>query len=108
MRSRRSSGRFIVVEGLDGAGTTTQVERVASELRERELTVVVTREPSDGPVGTQIRQALTGRLSLPAGFSFDFVPTITLRPRAPIQMHVDTYKPASRARTVRQARAESI
>ncbi len=37
------------------------------------------------------------RLSLPAGFEFDLVPTITLRPRAPIQMYVDTRAPGSQA-----------
>ncbi|MCP3101695.1 dTMP kinase [Myxococcus sp. K15C18031901] len=60
-------GRFIVLEGLDGAGTTTQAERLAAALRAEGHAVVTTREPSDGPVGTMIRQALTGRLGLPHG-----------------------------------------
>ncbi|NOK08694.1 MULTISPECIES: dTMP kinase [Corallococcus] len=60
-------GRFIVLEGLDGAGTTTQTERLASLLRAEGHDVVTTREPSDGPVGTMLRQALTGRLGLPQG-----------------------------------------
>ncbi|MFB1482185.1 dTMP kinase [Corallococcus sp. RDP092CA] len=60
-------GRFIVLEGLDGAGTTTQTERLASALRAEGRAVVTTREPSDGPVGTMLRQALTGRLGLPHG-----------------------------------------
>ncbi|RKG78499.1 dTMP kinase [Corallococcus exercitus] len=60
-------GRFIVLEGLDGAGTTTQTERLASVLRAEGHAVVTTREPSDGPVGTMLRQALTGRLGLPQG-----------------------------------------
>ncbi|RKH58460.1 dTMP kinase [Corallococcus aberystwythensis] len=60
-------GRFIVLEGLDGAGTTTQTERLASALRAEGHAVVTTREPSDGPVGTMLRQALTGRLGLPQG-----------------------------------------
>lgn len=38
------------------------------------------------------------RLSLPAGFEFDLVPTITLRPRSPIQMHVATRAHGSRGR----------
>ncbi|WP_426731062.1 dTMP kinase [Myxococcus faecalis] len=63
--SRR--GRFIVLEGLDGAGTTTQAERLAAALRAEGHGVLTTREPSDGPVGTLIRQALTGRLGLPQG-----------------------------------------
>ncbi|MFP2912002.1 dTMP kinase, partial [Pyxidicoccus sp. 3LFB2] len=60
-------GRFIVLEGLDGAGTTTQVERLAALLRAEGHGVLTTREPSDGPVGTMIRQALTGRLGMPGG-----------------------------------------
>ncbi len=64
---RGRPGRFFVLEGLDGAGTTTQCERLAAELRARGFRVLTTREPSDGPVGTMIRQALTGRLGLPGG-----------------------------------------
>lgn len=59
------AGRFFVLEGLDGAGTTTQCERLGAALRARGFRVLTTREPSDGPVGTLIRQALTGRLRLP-------------------------------------------
>jgi dTMP kinase len=54
-----------VLEGLDGSGTTTQVERLAEALRAEGRRLLVTREPSDGPIGTQIRHALTGRLGLP-------------------------------------------
>ncbi|TSC31317.1 dTMP kinase [Corallococcus sp. Z5C101001] len=66
-RKTARPGRFIVLEGLDGAGTTTQTERLASALRADGHAVVTTREPSDGPVGTMVRQALTGRLGLPQG-----------------------------------------
>jgi dTMP kinase len=60
-------GRLIVLEGLDGAGTTTQVERLAAVLKAEGHCVLTTREPSDGPVGVLIRQALTGRVVLPGG-----------------------------------------
>lgn len=63
----RPAGTFIVLEGLDGAGTTTQLERLGAALRSHGHKVLTTREPSDGPVGTQLRQALTGRLGLPQG-----------------------------------------
>jgi dTMP kinase len=59
-------GVFIVFEGIDGAGTTTQAERYATHLRSRRRLVHVTREPSTGPVGTLIRLVLTQRLSFPA------------------------------------------
>jgi dTMP kinase len=58
-------GLFIVLEGIDGAGTTTHTRRLADTLRARGLPVHTTREPSDGPVGVQIRQILTGRLVVP-------------------------------------------
>jgi len=64
-RRRGYPGVFVVLEGLDGAGTTTQAERLSGALRAEGYRTFVTREPSDGPVGTLIRQALTGRLGLP-------------------------------------------
>ncbi len=61
------AGRFIVLEGLDGAGTTTQADRLAAALRADGHKVRVTRQPSDGPVGSLLRLALTGRVGLPNG-----------------------------------------
>lgn len=58
-------GLFVVLEGIDGAGTTTQAERYAAHLRARGRAVHVTREPSTGPIGSLIRLALTRRLPLP-------------------------------------------
>ena len=60
-------GRFVVIEGIDGAGTTTQVARFADRLRADKVKVRTTREPSDGPIGTLVRQVLTGRLVSPDG-----------------------------------------
>jgi dTMP kinase len=56
---------FFVLEGIDGAGTTTLSARLVSALRERNIAVHGTREPSDGPVGMLLRQMLTGRLVTP-------------------------------------------
>lgn len=55
-------GLFIVVEGIDGSGSTTQVQRLCQAFRARGLPIHATREPSDGPIGTQIRQILRGRI----------------------------------------------
>jgi dTMP kinase len=52
--------RLIVLEGLDGAGTTTQARRLVDHLRGGGHPVHLTREPSDGPVGRLIREMLTG------------------------------------------------
>ena len=61
--SRR--GLFIVLEGIDASGSTTQAERLTAYLRGRGDRVVTTREPSDGPAGMLIRLALARRLSGP-------------------------------------------
>ena len=60
-------GRFVVLEGIDGSGTTTQVARLAERLRAMRVPVRATREPSEGPIGTLIRQILSGRLIVPGG-----------------------------------------
>lgn len=66
-------GRFIVFEGLDGAGTTTQAERLAQWLRHQDLQVELTKEPSNGPVGAALRQAIEGRVTLdPVALSLAF------------------------------------
>lgn len=59
------SAPFFVLEGIDGAGTTTQTARLSEALRSRNLEVHATREPSDGPVGMLLRQILTGRVVTP-------------------------------------------
>jgi dTMP kinase len=64
-RSKASGrGRFVVFEGLDGAGTTTQVNLLADWLAAREVAVEVTNEPTNGPIGAILRQALQGRVVL--------------------------------------------
>jgi len=54
--------RFIVLEGIDGAGTTTHTERLARALAARSIEVHATREPSDGPIGRVLREILTHRV----------------------------------------------
>lgn len=58
----RRKGRFFVLEGIDGSGTTTQVERVRERLAQQGFLVRSTCEPSKGPIGSMIRQLLAGRL----------------------------------------------
>lgn len=55
-----TTGRLIVIEGLDGAGTTTQAKRLVEHLTANGRKAHATREPSDGPVGRLIREMLTG------------------------------------------------
>ncbi|MDQ2985767.1 MAG: dTMP kinase [Armatimonadota bacterium] len=52
------AGKFISIEGPDGAGKSTLARGLHSELTLKGHQVVLTREPGDGPVGPQIRQIL--------------------------------------------------
>jgi dTMP kinase len=61
-------GTFVVFEGIDGSGTTTQIHRYAARLKGQKRMVHVTREPSSGPVGNMLRLALSHRLVLPSTF----------------------------------------
>lgn len=55
---------FIVLEGIDGTGKSTQAKRLAEHFTARGRTVTLSREPTDGPWGTLLRNsANTGRLS---------------------------------------------
>lgn len=54
------TGLFIAFEGGEGAGKSTQVHRLADELRAQGRDVVTTFEPGDTPVGRHLRQILLG------------------------------------------------
>ena len=49
-------GFFIVLEGIDGCGKSTQGRLLAERLRGLGYGVVETREPSDGPIGRLLRE----------------------------------------------------
>jgi dTMP kinase len=49
-------GRFITLEGIDGAGKSTQLAYVADYLRARGVDPVVTREPGGTPLGERVRE----------------------------------------------------
>ena len=55
------SGRFITIEGPDGSGKTTQVERLAERLRAAGYEVLITREPGGTRLGEQLREILLAR-----------------------------------------------
>ncbi|MCS3747855.1 dTMP kinase [Xanthomonas arboricola] len=60
----KPGGLLIAIEGIDGAGKTTLARNLAAALQTAGARVVSSKEPTNGPWGTQLRQsAATGRLS---------------------------------------------
>jgi dTMP kinase len=53
-------GKFITLEGLDGAGKSTHLNWLVATLRERGHVVVQTREPGGTPLGEKLRTMLLG------------------------------------------------
>ena len=61
---RKYSGKLIVFEGIDGTGKSTQCRLLGNWLRQQGHRVTLSREPTDGPYGTRLREsASSGRLS---------------------------------------------
>ena len=52
----------IVIEGLDGAGTTTQMRLIAKRLEDEGKKVFITHEPTDNPVGRMVRDVLQKKI----------------------------------------------
>lgn len=55
--------KFVVIEGIDGSGTSTQARALARALEERGERVWSTWEPTDRPIGLLLRDFLGGRLT---------------------------------------------
>lgn len=56
--NKKTTGRFITFEGGEGAGKSTQIERLADRLQDAGVSVVVTREPGGSPSAEDIRKLL--------------------------------------------------
>jgi dTMP kinase len=73
--TRPHRGVFVVVEGVDGCGSTTHSRRLAKALEATGRETVLTCEPTNGPIGAMIRQILQHRLFVadatgPRGFAW--------------------------------------
>ena len=55
-------GKFIVFEGIDGSGKSTQILMLSKRIQDMKLKVYTTFEPTAGSIGTLIRQMLSGKI----------------------------------------------
>ncbi len=53
-----SRGKFITLEGVDGAGKSTHIPLIAELLANGGREVVITREPGGTPLGEKLRELL--------------------------------------------------
>lgn len=60
MKIHNFPGWFIDIEGLDGSGASTQVALVTRELKKQGIKPYLTKEPTEGPIGQLVGQALRG------------------------------------------------
>lgn len=58
-------GKFIVFEGIDGSGKTTQAKVLKEELEEKGHKVFTTKNPTDHVIGKFIRTVLSGKEKIP-------------------------------------------
>ena len=57
-------GHFFVFEGIDGSGKTTQIHLLQKRIEQQGVRCMETKEPTDGPIGSLLRQCLTGRMNI--------------------------------------------
>lgn len=53
-----NKGKFITIDGVEGAGKSTQIELICSYLHRKSIEVVRTREPGGTDIGEKIRSVL--------------------------------------------------
>ena len=77
-----TKGKFIVFEGTDGSGKSTQMKMLGKYLKAKGISVYGTHEPTDSPFGALLRACLTGRVetderAIAALFAADRIDHIT-------------------------------
>lgn len=83
-------GKLIVIEGMDGVGTTTQTRLLAGYLQSLSYKVMASAEPTKGGIGQEIRKLLKNKHEK----SSDFLVALSLCFAADRMLHVhDEIKP---------------
>ena len=77
-----TKGKFIVFEGTDGSGKSTQMKMLGKYLKTKGIPVYGTHEPTESPFGALLRSCLTGRVetderAIAALFAADRIDHIT-------------------------------
>lgn len=61
MTDQKGRGRLIVFEGTDGTGKSTQLKLLGQDLAALGFSVIITKEPTEGPIGQKIRELYRNR-----------------------------------------------
>lgn len=61
---KKQKGNFIAFEGIDGSGKSTQIGLLAERLKKEGVCCYTTMEPTNAPVGSLVRQVMTGRIRM--------------------------------------------
>lgn len=88
-------GTFIVIEGIEGAGKSTQVKKLANRLTNEGYKVITVREPGGTPLGEKVRKIL-----LRSKFSISPLSELYLYLSARVQLVEDVIKPALKNGTI--------
>ena len=83
-------GKFITVEGQDGAGKTTNIEFIRDLLTQKNVDVLLTREPGGSGLGEELRHLILNRHDI----DIDNVAELLLMFAARAQHLTETIKPA--------------
>jgi dTMP kinase len=71
MATTKSRGLFVVLEGLDGSGTSTQARMLHERFIREGSTAYLTSEPTTGPIGNLIKLTMSHRLIFSADESIE-------------------------------------
>ncbi len=86
----RLRGKFVVFEGIDGSGKSTQMQRFVSTVHAGGVVVCEVREPGGTPIGEQVRRVLLD----PANDEMDVRCEMLLYMASRAQLVVEQIKPA--------------